>query len=233
MFNKLLYKLIKPSLRVNSFAQAGEDRILEFLFSTMGIRNITYLDIGANDPVFCNNTYLFYTRKGRGILIEPDPVFHSVLKRSRPRDLVIQAAVSDKENSEADFYIFDEPSVNTLSKSEADLRQQSGKYQLKKILRIPLLTIEFIIAKYMDNELPLLISLDIEGVDHDVLQAFDFVKYPVPVWIVETCAYSENHIKPKINTVIDLMLSKDYFIYADTYVNTIFVNKDWFYNYGK
>ena len=166
-------------------------------------------------------------------MIEPDPVFHSVLKRSRPRDLVIQAAVSDKENSEADFYIFDEPSVNTLSKSEADLRQQSGKYQLKKILRIPLLTIEFIIAKYMDNELPLLISLDIEGVDHDVLQAFDFVKYPVPVWIVETCAYSENHIKPKINTVIDLMLSKDYFIYADTYVNTIFVNKDWFYNYGK
>ena len=233
MFNKLLYKLIKPSLRVNSFAQAGEDRILEFLFSTMGIRNITYLDIGANDPVFCNNTYLFYTRKGRGILIEPDPVFHSVLKRSRPRDLVIQAAVSDKENSEADFYIFDEPSVNTLSKEEAGLRQQSGKYQLKKVLRIPLLTIEYIIAKYMNNELPLLISLDIEGVDHDVLQAFDFVKYPVPVWIVETCTYSENHIKPKVSKIIDLMLSKDYFIYADTYANTIFVNKDWFYNYGK
>ena len=233
MFNKLLYKLIKPSLRVNSFAQAGEDRILEFLFSTMGIRNITYLDIGANDPVFCNNTYLFYTRKGRGILIEPDPVFHSVLKRSRPRDLVIQAAVSDKENSEADFYIFDEPSVNTLSKAEADLRQQSGSYKLKMIKRIPLLTIEHIITNYMNNELPLLISLDIEGVDHVVLQAFDFVKYPVPVWIVETCAYSENHIKPKINTIIDLMLSKDYFIYADTYANTIFVNKDWFYNHGK
>ena len=83
MINKFLYKLIKPSLRVNSFAQAGEDRILEFLFSTMGIRHITYLDIGANDPVFCNNTYLFYTRKSKGILVEPDPVFNSVLKRAR------------------------------------------------------------------------------------------------------------------------------------------------------
>lgn len=233
MINKFLYKLIKPSLRVNSFAQAGEDRILEFLFSTMGIRHITYLDIGANDPVFCNNTYLFYTRKSKGILVEPDPVFNSVLKRARPRDLVIQAAVSDKGNSEADFFIFDEPSVNTLSKVEADLRQQSGSYKLKMIKRIPLLTIEHIIANYMNNELPLLISLDIEGVDHDVLQAFDFVKYPVPVWIVETCTYSSNHIKPKVNTIIDLMLSKDYFIYADTYANTIFVNKDWFYNYGK
>ena len=233
MINKLLYKLIKPSLRVNSFAQAGEDRILEFLFSTMGIRHITYLDIGANDPVFCNNTYLFYTRKGKGVLVEPDPVFNSVLKRARPRDLVIQAAVSDKDNSEADFYIFDEPSVNTLSKVEAELRQQTGRYKLKMIKRIPLLTIEHIIVNYLNNELPLLISLDIEGVDHDVLQAFDFVKYPVPVWIVETCTYSANHIKPKVNSIIDLMLSKDYFIYADTYANTIFVNKDWFYNHGK
>jgi FkbM family methyltransferase len=231
MLNQLFFKLFRPSLLANSYAQAGEDKILEFLFSTMGIKKINYIDIGANDPKFCNNTYLFYCKKGSGVLIEPDPVFNKVLQSARPNDKVIQAAISDKEAGEADFYIFNEPSINTLSKEEADLRIQAGKYSLKEVKRIPLLTIENIIAQYFNNVTPHLVSLDVEGVDYAILQAFDFVKYPVPVWIVETCAYSENHIKPKITASIELMLSKGYFVYADTYVNTIFVHRDWFYNY--
>ncbi len=232
MLNKLLYKLIKPSLRVNSFAQAGEDRILDFLFGSMGIHKISYIDIGANDPVFCNNTYFFYTRKGSGVLIEPDPVFNSVLKKMRPRDTIVEAAISDKEG-EAELYIFDEPSVNTLSKEEAALRQASGRYKLKSVNQIPLLTIENIIVKHLQNVTPHVISLDVEGVDYAVLKAFDFEKYPVPVWIVETCEYSENHIKPKVNNISELMTDKGYFVYADTYINTVFVHAKWFLEHGK
>lgn len=33
----------------------------------------------------------------------------------------------------------------------------------------------------------------------------------------------------KITPIVELMQSKGYFIYGDTYVNTIFVNKEWFY----
>ena len=33
--------------------------------------------------------------------------------------------------------------------------------------------------------------------------------------------------------VIDLMISKGYFVFADTYINTIFVNKSWFENYKR
>ncbi|MBL0233727.1 MAG: FkbM family methyltransferase [Chitinophagaceae bacterium] len=229
MLKEILFKLFKPSLIANSHSQAGEDRIIDFLFSTMGIKKISYIDIGTNDPKFCNNTYLFYCKGGRGILIEPDPVFKKLLQRSRPKDKVIEAAISDKENGEADFFIFDEPSINTLSKEEATLRQKSGKYTLKEIKRIPLVTIENVIATYLNGNTPHLISLDVEGVDLSVLKAFDYSRYPVPVWIVETCEYSENHIKPKITPIVELMQSKGYFIYGDTYVNTIFVNKEWFY----
>jgi FkbM family methyltransferase len=233
MLKQILFKLLKPSLVANSYSQAGEDRILDFLFGTMGIRKINYIDIGANDPKFCNNTYLFYCRGGKGVLIEPDPVFNKVLQNARPKDKIVEAAISDKENGEADFYIFNEPSINTLSKEEAALRQQSGKYFLKETKRIPLLTIENIITQYFNGVSPHLISLDVEGVDYAVLQAFDFIKYPVPVWIVETCEYSETHLKPKISTIIELMQTKGYFIYGDTYINTIFVNKDWFNSYEK
>ncbi|MEO6330486.1 MAG: FkbM family methyltransferase [Ginsengibacter sp.] len=199
----------------------------------MGIKRITYIDIGANDPVLYNNTYLFYRKKSTGVLIEPDPVFNKVLKAARPNDKVVQAAISDKETGEADFYIFDEPSVNTLSKEEALMRQELSGYKLKEIKKIQLLTIENIITDHLNNTLPQLISLDVEGVDLAVLNSFNFSKYPVPVWIVETCEYSITHIKPKITAIIILMQGKGYFIYADTYINTIFVNKDWFDNYSK
>ena len=143
----------------------------------------------------------------------------------------MQAAISVK-SGEADFYIFDESQISTLSKEEADQRLRSGRYRLKETIRIPLLTIEDIIKTHLRNITPHLISLDVEGVDFEVLNAFDFDKYPVPVFIVETCSYSETHIKPKFNAITDLMIQRGYFVYGDTYINTIFVNKHWFNNYS-
>lgn len=231
LLKRIIFKVIKPLVKVyNSNSQAGEDRILSFLFGSMGLRGITYIDIGANDPIICNNTYIFSSSNNKGVLVEPDPYYLPRIEKLRPNVKAIQAAVSTTDG-EADFFIFDEPTVNTLSREEALIRQRTGKYKLKETKKIKLITIEKIIREHMNNCTPHLISLDVEGVDYTILNSFDFKTYRVPVWIVETCEYSENHIKPKVQPIIDLMLEKGYFIYADTYINTIFVYKDWFYNY--
>jgi FkbM family methyltransferase len=232
IIRSIVFKYIKPPIIRNSNAQAGEDVIVEFLFNSMGIANITYIDIGANDPVSDNNTYLFYLNHNCGVLIEPNEDFNGRIKKMRPKDIIINAAISDKENSEGDFFVFDSTSLNTLSKEQADLRCRSGIFQLTAVRKIKLLSIEYVISHYLNDQVPELISLDIEGMDCQILSSFNFNKYPVPVWIVETCQYSEDHIKPKVNSVIDLMLSKGYFVYADTYINTIFVNTRWFNNYN-
>jgi len=52
--------------------------------------------------------------------------------------------------------------------------------------------------------------------------------YPIPVICVESCDYSETHIKPKDNQIIEFLTSIGYEVYADTYINTIFVNRKWF-----
>jgi FkbM family methyltransferase len=228
---KIVFKFIKPPLNVSN-SQAGEDRIVNYLFGTMGINSISYIDIGANNPVSCNNTYLFYIKGSRGVLIEPDFNFNERIKKTRPNDIIINVAISDEGDKHADFFVFDPPSLNTLSKEEAEMRTQSGVIKLVETRSIKLVTIENIIKENLNDILPHLISLDVEGVDYRVLKSFDFKKYPVPVWIVETCEYTENHIKPKVTSIIDLMLSKDYFVYADTYINTIFVNKEWFNTYN-
>src|SRR5262249_29835011 len=55
-----------------SYSQAGEDLIVRFFFYHQRISNITYLDIGANEPIQLNNTYYFYRRGFRGVLVEPN-----------------------------------------------------------------------------------------------------------------------------------------------------------------
>jgi len=239
---KMIYRLLPSRIQnvliqkvyvKNSNSQAGEDRILGFLFEMMGIDSIVYIDIGANHPVISNNTYTFYENGSRGVIIEPDPGLYGTLNEIRPNDIIVQAAVNDIGQGTTDFYLFNNSQLNTLSKKEALFRQENGSFEIVDTIKTKYFTIEDIILEYLDGKNPDLISLDVEGVDYDILRSFDFQSFPVPIFIIETCMYSETHIKEKVTDIFPLMLSKGYFVYADTYVNTIFINKDWFYNYSK
>jgi FkbM family methyltransferase len=231
---KIIFKFVKIPVKFefNSYSQAGEDIILNFLFETMGIRNPTYIDIGANKPDFGSNTYKFYLNGCTGICIEPDYNLFNAFKKARPRDLTLNVAIGFNGQSKADFFVFNEPSLNTMSKEEAYRRDAIGEYKLTGVVTIEVEKLESIIEKYSD-QIPTFISLDVEGIDFEILKHFNFSKYPVPIFIVETIDYSTNHIKIKNHELIAFMINKGYFVYADTYVNTIFVFENWFYNYQR
>src|SRR5437016_3628774 len=53
-----------------SYAHSGEDVIVKLFLNAND--KTTYFDIGACWPIYGNNTYLFYTMGGRGVLIEPN-----------------------------------------------------------------------------------------------------------------------------------------------------------------
>jgi len=96
------------------------------------------------------------------------------------------------------------------------------------VVKVPLININKIIKENF-TAFPDFLSIDIEGLDLDVLKSLDFDQFPIPVICVETCTYSEDHIRPKDYSIAEFVISKGYEVYADTYINTIFVNKDWFY----
>ena len=56
-----------------SFSQCGEDLLIDYVFKLRGIAQPSYIDIGANDPFYLNNTAIFYLRGCRGINIEANP----------------------------------------------------------------------------------------------------------------------------------------------------------------
>jgi FkbM family methyltransferase len=213
-----------------SYSQAGEDSIVAFLFQTILLKDFTYLDIGTNIPDVGNNTYRFYREGRRGVCIEPDVYMFHHIKRIRAEDTCLNVAIGLDNAASIDFYLFDEPSLSTLSKEEAQIRESYGNHKIKEILHIPLVKIHTIFEKYFGGKTPHFISLDVEGIDLAVLQSIDFQKYRPFCFCVETCEYSENHQKGKVQNIIDFMLTQNYFVYADTYINTIFVAKEQFDN---
>lgn len=225
----MVYAIVPPPKVPVSYSQAGEDAILQFLFYDKHKMPIRYLDIGTNYPDVHNNTYIFYRKKCRGVCVEANPALIPMIKRLRPGDTVLNMGVSVNSATEADFYIFDGHAINTFDRNEAEKRAASGIHPIKAVVKVPLVGINELIAAHFDTW-PDLLSLDIEGLDLQVLQTLDFSKYPIPVICVETCRYSENHVRPKDPAFAALLLEKGYFVYADTYINTIFVNREWFLN---
>lgn len=205
-----------------SYAQCGEDLIMQHLFMVLGITKVVYLDVGAHHPTYLSNTYLFYKSGGHGVCVEPDPSLFRLLGAERPCDTHLACGVG-VVSEKADFFVMSSDTLNTFSKMEVERYQSYGKQRIEKIIKTELKTMSEIIEHNFEK-CPNLISLDIEGMDYLILQNFDFKKYRPEVFCVETLTYAEDKSERKLTKIIELMRKNDYFSYADTYINTIFVD---------
>lgn len=227
-----VYKIVPPPYQNVSYSQAGEDCCISFLFNQLNIYQPNYLELGVCHPMNGSNTYRFYKNGGRGVLVEADKTQIDLITKHRPEDKVINVGISSGEEIEADFYVFELQGYNTFVKEEAIYREKNSPYKISRVEKVSLKTINEIIETNFKTY-PDFLSIDIEGLDFEVLKSLDYNKYPIPVICAETCTFSETHIKPKENLIENLMLSKGYIVYADTYINTIFVNENWFNSVSK
>jgi FkbM family methyltransferase len=231
---KMMRKYVVPDFQF-TYSQFGEDAIIAFLFYQLGISKPTYLDIGANEPRLISNTYYFYEHGSRGVLIEPNPYLFKKLKSIRKHDVVLNTGIGFDGSTEADFYIFPDfaSGLNTFSKKEAMHWAEvgakgMGKIPIKEVIKLPLIPINDVMVKYFPDKAPNIISVDVEGLDLEIIKGIDFSKYKPEVLCVETMEYDENQESYKNYAVQEFLLGKGYEVYADTRVNTIFARKDIF-----
>lgn len=79
-----------------SYASHRDDvEIFDFVIEKLRQGGV-YLDVGANDPIFASNTYLFYRLGYRGVCIDPNADFSLFYRIFRPRDVFISGACSDR-----------------------------------------------------------------------------------------------------------------------------------------
>ena len=224
--HRAVRRILEPIVPLLSYAQVGEDIIVEQLFHSVGIRFPSYLEIGTNHPKLGNNTYKLYRKGCRGVLIEADASLIPLIKRTRPKDKTLNIGVGKSDGQSKQFFIFTQSGLNTFDSKEAEIRQRMGE-KLKCVVDVPVQSINAIISENF-RERPDFLSLDVEGLDLPILKTLDRQAYPIPVMCVETCSFSQTHIKETDQEIISFMETIGYFIYASTYINSIFVNKTWF-----
>ena len=223
-----LRKLAGFPAGLTSYSQCGEDLIVNYIFSLRGIRLPTYLDIGANDPYFLSNTAFFYRKGCRGINIEANPQLIAKLRRYRPQDINLNLGVGHSEG-EMDFYILSDPTLSSFSKEETTQATASGNIKVEAIKRIKLTTIEKVIDEYNKGIFPDFLSIDVEGLDLDILHSIPFNRFWPKVICAEAAEYSPIGAGERKNELINFLVSKGYYEYANTNLNAIMVkNEFWF-----
>ena len=223
-FFKSVYQKITGIPYNISYSQTGEDLIIDFLIGAKKIKNFTYLDIGANNPVKINNTYKFYEAGYKGVCIEPDPAVFTLLAKKRPRDICLNIGIAGIASGEAAFYIMNDSGLNTFSKEEAELLEKNNQARINKVISVPVKTAEEVIDNYFDGISPVFINLDVEGLDEEILANFPFHKYRPTVFCIETVHYTEDASSEKRQGIFEIMHANGYKPFADTYLNTIFIN---------
>lgn len=213
-FRKLLEKNYKKS-----YSQHGEDIIMDSLFRSLDIKKPTYVDIGAYHPFKFNNTYFFYKNGCTGVNIEPDPVAFKSFTSKRNRDINLNVGIAQDEG-ELDFYVLSPKTLSTFNKKIAEGYNNLKGCSIEQVLKVKVVNVNTILNNFF-KATPTFISLDVEGLEMDILKSFDFDKFRPVCFIIETITFVGSE---KVTEIIDFMISKNYKIHADTFINTIFVD---------
>lgn len=210
-----------------TYSQAGEDAILLYACAMLGIslHACNYLDLGANKPVEMSNTYFFYEQGARGVLLEASPLLIPDLKNQRSGDVILNQAVSDKSGETVTFNILNLDGLSKIGDVSDILKQHPGA-KLEKSIEIKTICYNDIIQNYFDGKAPVILNLDIEGLEMQILRSMDLEQYRPLFMIVEMIPYSRNLSAGIKNTeLLHYLQSRNYIEYAFTGINSIFIDK--------
>ncbi len=191
-----------------------EDVILYNVFHDM--KDIFYIDIGANDPWTSSVTKLIYDHGGTGIDIEPIPELADLYPIERPRDIIICAGIG-KEESQMTLYLQGMITGEGSTLKEDDIDENNNKG-----ITIDVYTLSDICKKYIEvNRTIHFLKIDVEGAEKDVLLGADFDSYRP--WCVVMESTLPNTDIPCYEEWESLLLNKSYHLAFSHGVNRYYV----------
>lgn len=200
-----------------SYSQEGEDMILQSFFGDKS--KGFYVDVGACHPMRFSNTYIFYKRGWRGINIDATPGSMRLFNKFRKRDLNLEQAISNSSQNMT-YYIFNERALNTFCKDFVEKRLDSGIYNLVDSVNMTPRTLREVLDEYLPSDCEIdFLSIDVEGLDFEVLMSNDWKKYRPTMVLVEQLK-TPLHELSKDKTV-QFMRGNGYLLYAKT-IRTVF-----------
>lgn len=181
-----------------SYAQMGEDLVCDHYLSEK--QHGTYVDIGAYEPIFLSNTYLFYKRGWKGVCVEPNALLANEYREKRPNDTFFTEACG---RPNLKFKLSDaHDSLSSCSDEGVPVKSRP----LSEYLAI---------FPHVD-----ILSIDSEGMELEILKTNDWEKYKPSMIIVEIIDYVT---KRKNEEVINFLKLQGYGLVCDNSINAIFL----------
>lgn len=202
------------------YSQEGEDLVLHKIFSDKP--NGFYVDVGAHHPACYSNTFIFYKQGWHGINIDAMPNSMNAFNRIRPRDINIETPISDKKEV-LTYYAFNAPALNGFSKELSESRDGLRDFKIIFQKDMETQTLEEILDAHLPEGQEIdFLSIDVEGLDFQVLRSNNWNKYRPEVVLIEAL---DSNIEKALNSEISqYMQNHGYNMIAKTF-NTVFFRK--------
>jgi FkbM family methyltransferase len=169
-----------------AFSSHGEDVLLAEILSRLGITNGKYIEVGAFHPSMFSNTQHFYEMGWRGTLVEPNPFMAELLRQFRPDDNVMEVAAGKGRHGEL-LMFSDWGSSNTLDTQFAKRVVETQSVKITKRVDVDFKTLSSIFEKHVEifGANVDFLSIDVEGMDLEVLASLDLEIYTPTLICIE------------------------------------------------
>lgn len=187
---------------MNSHAQLFQDLLVAFLLK--GKRDGYFVEFGATNGLDLSNTFVLEHHFGwKGLLAEPAKGWHAALKANR-KAAIDTRCVWSQSGAQLDFKETEIGELSTLSDLvdkdfNKDGRIKGTNYAVETISLNDLLK-----AHNAPREIDYM-SVDTEGSELPILQAFDFDSYDVKIMTVE-----HNFVEPNRQEIYNLLTAKGF-----------------------
>lgn len=181
IFLRDLWSYITSTIK-KTYSQYGEDKFVSAFFSEK--KQGRYLDIGASHPFRISNTYLLYQLGWNGITVEPIPNLVNLHKKWRPRDEIIPEAIGIV-NESMDFFEMVPSVLSTMDEKTANKYIKEKSAILFKRYKVKVRSVSDLIDYAFKKSHIDFMSIDIEGLDADIIESIDFSLYRPGLLCVE------------------------------------------------
>ena len=196
---KALLKRISNRDRIESYSQFGEDAFIRSYFVGKHWEkgklsripsNGFYVDVGSYSPTECSNTFAFYQSGWRGINIDATPGVKEMFDLVRSKDTNLQCAVGSSER-ELRLYSWGVPNVFNTADEMLAKKRAIDLGEEPSCISVPCRTLEQILDSHLPEKTGIdFLSVDVEGMDLEVLRSNNWVRYRPELVVAEDYASS-------------------------------------------
>jgi len=163
------------------YSQHGEDCLLWEFFKD--ISDGFYVDVGAFDGKHLSNTYVFDQKGWSGVCVEPEKTYFDLCEKARTAMCANVACVADPSIETLDFMTLDQGGLGSQATDMFKQTKHKKKFSFSPT-QVKAATLDQVLSECAAGQIDLL-SLDVEGLEIDVLKGLNISKYKPRIIVAE------------------------------------------------